>query len=153
MSKQKEKYTPVLNRYLLEGAFAECMSQVLMSLDQCRLHDKTDMDIHQHVRALWGITMEESGVPVLLTDGRHEATLVKKHAQYMRRLKTMRAIISSLDPNSHEDSAKILRAITQWLQDAHLILHEDTPKDVREYLTDKDMDKIPEQAKEVEGVQ
>jgi hypothetical protein len=40
------------------------MSQVLMSLDQCRLHKETkDLTIEQHIRALWGITMDETGVP------------------------------------------------------------------------------------------
>lgn len=153
MPKQKEKYTPVLNRYLLEGAFAECMSQVLMSLDQCRMHKETDMTINQHIRALWGITMDETGVPILLTEGRHEATLVKKHAQYIQRLKTLRAILLDLDPNEEENASSILRSITQWIQDAHVILHEDTPKDIREYVAEKDSDKILEPAKEVQGVQ
>ena len=153
MPKQKEKYTPVLNRYLLEGAFAECMSQVLMSLDQCRMHKETDMTINQHIRALWGITMDETGVPILLTEGRHEATLVKKHAQYIQRLKTLRAILLDLDPNEEENASSILRSITHWIQDAHVILHEDTPKDIREYVAEKDSDKILEPAKEVQGVQ
>ena len=152
--RKDEKYTPVLNRYLLEGAFAECMSQVLMSLDQCRLHKETkDMTIQQHVRALWGITMDETGVPVMLTDGRHSTTMVKKHAQYIKRIKSLRATLMQLDPNEEESLAPILKAITMWIQDAHLILHEDTDHKTREYLSSKGAPDVEEEAREVVGVQ
>lgn len=149
MSKLKEKYTPVLNRYLLEGAFAESMNQVLMSLDQCRIYKKTDMTIAQHIRALWGITMDETGVPVLLTDGRHEDTMIKKHRYFIRRVKSLRADLLNLDPNIESNMPVILKAITTWIQDAHLILHEDTPSDTRKYLSEKGGDA----PKAVEGVQ
>jgi hypothetical protein len=151
--KSKEKYTPTLNRHLLEGAFAESMSQVLMSLDQVRIHKDTDLTPQQHIRALWGITMDETGVPVLLTEGRHEKTLVKKHAQFIRRIKTLRATLMALDPNEKENMTSILKTVTHWMQDAHLILHEDTPKDIREYLSEKGIENIPESPKPVEGVQ
>ena len=136
--RKDEKDTPVLNRHLLEGAFAECMSQVLMSLDQCRLHKETkDMTIEQHVRALWGITMDETEVPILLTEGRHSKTLVKKQSQFIRRLKTLRSKLLKLNPNNEDDLAPILREITMWIQDAHLILHEDTDHKTRDYLAGK----------------
>ena len=136
--RKDEKHTPVLNRHLLEGAFAECMSQVLMSLDQCRLHKETkDMTIEQHVRALWGITMDETEVPNLLTEGRHSKTLVKKQSQFIRRLKTLRSKLLKLNPNNEDDLAPILREITMWIQDAHLILHEDTDHKTRDYLAGK----------------
>lgn len=153
--KQKDStYTPVLNRHLLEGAFSECMSQVLMSLDQCRLHKETkDMTIEQHVRALWGITMDETGVPVLLTDGRHSSTLVKKQAQYIQRIKSLRTTLIGLDPNEKDNLAPILKAITMWIQDAHLILHEDTPSDVREYLATKGAVDDEAETREVVGIQ
>lgn len=153
--KQKDStYTPVLNRHLLEGAFSECMSQVLMSLDQCRLHKETkDMTIEQHVRALWGITMDETGVPVLLTDGRHSSTLVKKQAQYIQRIKSLRTTLMGLDPNEKDNLAPILKAITMWIQDAHLILHEDTPSDVREYLATKGAVDDEAETREVVGIQ
>ena len=153
MSKSKEKYTPTLNRHLLEGAFAESMSQILMSLDQVRIHKDTDLTPQQHIRALWGITMDETSVPIMLTEGRHEKTLVKKQAQFIRRLKTLRSTLVALDPNEKKNMAKILRAVTHWMQDAHLILHEDTPKEIREYLAEKGIDEIPEVTKEVQGLQ
>ena len=149
MSKLKEKYTPVLNRYLLEGAFAESMNQVLMSLDQCRIHKETDMTIQQHIRALWGITMDETGVPILLTEGRHEDTLTLKHRYFIRRLKAFRSDMMKFDPNIQADLSRILRAVTMWIQDAHLILHEDTPNKTREYLSKKGGDA----PKVIEGVQ
>ena len=151
--RKDEKHTPVLNRHLLEGAFAECMSQVLMSLDQCRLHDKTDMTIQQHVRALWGITMDETGVPILLTEGRHSSTLVRKQAQYIQRLKSLRSTLMALDPNEEANLAPILKAITQWIQDAHLIMHEDTDHKTRDYLASKGAPSVEEEAREVVGVQ
>lgn len=151
--RKDEKHTPVLNRYLLEGAFAECMSQVLMSLDQCRLHKETDMTVQQHVRALWGITMDETSVPISLTEGRHSDTLVRKQAQFIRRLKTLRLNLMDLDPNEEDDLANILREITMWLQDGHLILHEDTDHKTREYLAGKGERSEQKEAKQVIGVQ
>lgn len=152
--RKDEKHTPVLNRYLLEGAFAECMNQVLMSLDCCRLHKETkSMTIQQHIRALWGITMDETGIPVMLTDGRHSSTLVKKHAQFIQRIKTLRSFLMQLDPNEEENLGPILRAITMWIQDAHLILHEDTPHKTREYLASKGADDVKEETREVVGIQ
>jgi len=151
--RKDEKHTPVLNRHLLEGAFAECMSQVLMSLDQCRLHKETDMTVQQHVRALWGITMDETGVPVLLTEGRHSSTLVKKQAQYIQRIKSLRSTLMALDPNEEKNLAPILKAITMWIQDAHLIMHEDTDHKTREYLASKGAPSVEEEAREVIGVQ
>lgn len=151
--RKDEKHTPVLNRYLLEGAFAECMSQVLMSLDQCRLHKETDMTVQQHVRALWGITMDETSVPISLTEGRHSDTLVRKQAQFIRRLKTLRLNLIDLDPNEEDNLANILREITMWLQDGHLILHEDTDHKTREYLASKGERSEQKEAKQVIGVQ
>tara|TARA_R100000808_G_C2145131_1_gene152934 strand:- start:633 stop:1199 length:567 start_codon:yes stop_codon:yes gene_type:complete len=151
--RKDDKYTPVLNRHLLEGAFAESMSQVLMSLDQCRIHKETDMTIDQHVRALWRITMDETEVPILLTDNRHSKTMVKKQAQFIQRLKSLRSELFKLNPNKKSDLASILRAITHWLQDAHLILHEDTPKDIRDYLASKGASDDEEETREVIGVQ
>ena len=137
MSRLKEKYTPVLNGHLIEGAFAECMSQVLMSLDQCRLYRETDMTINQHVRALWGITMDETGIPMMLTENRSEGSLRTKHIYYRDRLETLRENLKRLDPNEEANLSDILKEITSWLQDSHLILHEDTGNDVREYLSTK----------------
>lgn len=152
--RKEEKYTPVLNRHLLEGAFAESMSQVLMSLDECRLHEHTkDMDLNDHVRALWGITMDETGVPLMLVDGRHSDTLVKKQALWIQRTKTMRSIIGTKDPNEKKNLAPILKEITMWIQDAHLILHEETDNKTREYLASKGMEDVEEKAREVIGVQ
>jgi len=148
------KHTPTLNRNLLEGAFAESMSQVLMSLDQCRLHKETkDMTIEQHVRALWGITMDETGVPIMLTDGRHSKTMVRKQALFIRRTKSLRSTLMGLDPNEEENLAPILKAITMWIQDAHLIMHEDTDHKTREYLASKGEPDVQEETREVVGVQ
>jgi hypothetical protein len=40
-----------------------------------------------------------------------------------------------------------------WIQDAHLILHEDTPSDVREYLATKGAVDDEAETREVVGIQ
>jgi hypothetical protein len=130
------------------------MNQVLMSLDQCRLHKETkDMTIEQHVRALWGITMDETSIPIMMTDDRHSTSMVKKHAQFIRRLRTMRAKLLPLDPNNEDNLSAILKEITMWIQDSHLILHEDTDNKTRDYLSGKGEKDVEEETREVIGIQ
>ena len=59
----------------------------------------------------------------------------------------------ALDPNEEANLAPILKAITMWIQDAHLILHEDTDHKTREYLASKGVPDVEEKAREVVGVQ
>lgn len=135
--RKDEKHTPVLNRHLLEGAFAESMSQVLMSLDQCRDFKNSSMTLEAHVRALWGVTMDETSVPLMLVEGRHSDTLVKKQALWKVRVETLRKNLFRLDPNDMDNLSQILKEITVWIQDAHLILHEDTPHYIRLEVSEK----------------
>ena len=125
-------YTPTLNRHLLEGAFVQAMNQVLQSLDMCRAHKATDMSLKQHVKGLMNITASEIGVALMLVDGRHSSTLVRKQRLWVQRTNTcLRQLTDIGDEGKPEDA---LTAIVQWIQDAHLILHEDTPTKTREYL-------------------
>ena len=146
MSTKKRDYigrhVPTLNRYLLEGAFSQAMHQVLMSLDQCRAHEETPkMSLEDHVRALWVISREEAGTALMLVDGRHEETLVKKQRYWVKRTKTLMRRLDEFDSSdATEESLKmVLNSVVSWIQDAHLILHEDTPSKTREYLSSKGM--------------
>lgn len=134
-------YTPTLNRHLLEGAFSQCMHQVLMSLDMCRAHEETPrLSLEDHVRALWVISKDELGTALMLVDGRSSATLPKKQRLWVLRTGTALRLLQGLDPGPDNDEAAlkgILGEVVQWIQDSHLILHEDTPQKTREYLAKK----------------
>ena len=136
-------HVPTLNRYLLEGAFTQCMHQVLMSLDMCKAHKDTPrMSLNEHIRALWMISKEELGTALMLVDNRHADTLVRKQSYWVMRTKTALRLLQSTDPGPDNDEAAlkaILNEVVQWIQDAHLILHEDTPQKTRIYLSTKHM--------------
>ena len=138
-------YKPTLNRHLLEGAFSQAMNQVLQSLDMCRSHKVTDMSLKQHVKGLMNITGSEIAVALMLVEGRHSSTLVRKHRLWVQRANTCMRQLSAVDDEGPLEGA--LTAIVQWIQDAHLILHEDTPNKTREYLgrkflTDEEADAL-----------
>lgn len=136
-------YTPTLNRHLLEGAFSQCMHQVLMSLDMCRVHEDTPrMSLEEHVRALWVISKDELGTALMLVDGRCSSTLPKKQRLWVLRTGTTLRRLQEMDPGPENDESTlkaILTSVVQWIQDSHLILHEDTPQQTRVYLSTKDM--------------
>ena len=135
-------HQPTLNRHLLEGAFAQCMHQVLMSLDQCRLHKETPrMSLDDHVRALWVIAKDELGTAMMLVEDRHASTMPRKQALWTRRTGTCLEMLQAVDPGSDIGLKAILNGIVHWIQDAHLILHEDTDDKTREYLANKFLSK------------
>ena len=45
--------------------------------------------------------------------------------------------MQNVDPDTDEGLKAILNGIVMWIQDAHLILHEDTDDKTRQYLADK----------------
>tara|TARA_R100001086_G_scaffold249057_1_gene187571 strand:- start:3787 stop:4272 length:486 start_codon:yes stop_codon:yes gene_type:complete len=131
------KYTPTLSRHLLEGAFAQCMHQVLESLHMCRLHKETDMNLEQHVKGLKNITGSELATVLMITENRHSSTMIPKHKLWVKRAQTCYDDLLRLDNEDPENMKDPLRVITMWIQDAHLILHEDTSSEIREYLSNK----------------
>ena len=58
-----------------------------------------------------------------------------------------------MDPNKERELAPILNMIIMWIQDAHLILHEDPPPETRAYLAAKGAPDVKEETREVIGVQ
>ena len=133
----EEVHTPVLNRYLLEGAFSQGMGQILMSLDECRIWEKTNMSLEDHVRALCVISRDELSTALMLVEGRHISTLVRKQGLWARRARTCLDRLLGYDLDNSDDLRSVMLDVTQWLQDAHLILHEDTPHETRLYLANK----------------
>ena len=153
----EEKHTPVLNRHLLEGAFAQCMSQVLMSLDECNKHKEGKMSLDDHVRALWVIAKDELGIGLMIVENISDAALIRKHRLWKRRAVTCMDMLNTVDPDTQEGLRAILNGIVHWIQDAHLILHEDTDDETREYLANKFLTEVEsddqDQAKSVVGIQ
>lgn len=136
------KYTPTLSKHLLEGAFAQCMHQVLESLHMCQNHKHTKMSLEDHVRALKNIAGSEIQTALMITEDRHSSTMVPKHSLWVKRARTCYDKLLELDSTDSDDMAGPLKEITMWLQDAHLILHEDTPKEIREYVSNKGIEDI-----------
>lgn len=138
------KYTPTLSRHLLEGAFAQCMHQVLESLHMCRLHKETKMTLEEHVKGLKNITGSELATVLMITENRHSSTMIPKHQLWVKRAQTCYDKLLELDNENPDDMTGPLKAITMWIQDAHLILHEDTKPEIREYLSNKGIDTTDE---------
>jgi hypothetical protein len=136
------KYIPVLSKHLLEGAFAQCMHQVLESLHACQQHKHTDMTLEQHVKGLMNIAGSEISIALMVTEDRHASTMVPKHVLWVKRAQTCYDKLLGFDAAEDKDMAGPLREITQWIQDSHLILHEDTPKEIREYVSNKGIKEI-----------
>tara|TARA_R110002050_G_scaffold174854_3_gene307758 strand:+ start:3670 stop:4137 length:468 start_codon:yes stop_codon:yes gene_type:complete len=155
MSKKKyDSHKPVLNSYLLEGAFVGCMDQVMQSIDCCRTHEVTpEMDLPAHIRALHNISIKEMEDALLLVDERHESTLNKKHRGFVKRTRTVRDALTELETGTNSGQATVLRLVLNWIQDAHLIMHEDTDQSVRSYLSEKGLSDDTKEAKRVVGVQ
>ena len=136
------KYTPTLSKHLLEGAFAQCMHQVLESLHMCQHHKKSKMTLEEHVKALKNIAGSELATALMITEDRHSSTMVPKHSLWVKRAQTCYDNLVEFDANDPEDMKSPLKEITMWLQDAHLILHEDTQPEIREYLSNKGLKEI-----------
>jgi len=133
------KYTPMLSKHLLEGAFAQCMHQVLESLHMCQQHKHTDLTLEQHVKGLKNITGSEIATALMITEDRHAGSMVKKHSLWVKRAQTCYDLLLKFDTEDPDDMVRPLKEITMWIQDAHLILHEDTDNKTREYLSRKGM--------------
>lgn len=136
------KYTPTLSKHLLEGAFAQCMHQILESLHMCQHHKETKMTLEEHVKALKNIAGSEIATALMITEDRHSSTMVPKHCLWVKRAQTCYDKLMEFDANDPEDMKSPLKEITMWLQDAHLILHEDTEPEIREYLSNKGLKEI-----------
>tara|TARA_R100000808_G_scaffold261_1_gene1605 strand:+ start:2692 stop:3177 length:486 start_codon:yes stop_codon:yes gene_type:complete len=136
------KYTPTLSKHLLEGAFVQCMHQVLESLHMCQNHKQTKMTLEEHVKALKNIAGSELQTALMITEGRHSSTMVPKHALWVKRAQTCYDKLIELDASDPDDMKNPLKEITMWIQDAHLILHEDTQPEIREYLSSKGLKEI-----------
>lgn len=152
--KKYDSHTPVLNSYLLEGIFVSAMEQIMHSIDCCQTHKMTpDMDLGDHVKALHNISIQEMEEALMFVEGRHEDTLNKKHKCYVRRTRTVCERLKSLKTDTDKGKADVLRLVLNWIQDAHLIMHEDTDHKIRVFLSEKDMSDDAKTAKRVIGVQ
>lgn len=155
MKKTKyDSHKPVLNSYLLEGAFVGCMDQVMQSIDCCQTHEHTpNMSLSDHVRALHVTSAQELGEALMLVDERHEATLNKKHQCFVRRTRTVHSALELLNASTNIGQSTILRLVLNWIQDAHLIMHEDTDQRIRTQLSEKGLSGDEKKAKRVVGIQ
>jgi len=131
------KYTPVLSKHLLEGAFAHCMHQVLESLHMCQQHKHTKMSLEDHVKGLKNIAGSELATALMITEDRHSKTMIPKHQLWVKRAQTCYDTLLEMDNDDPDEMSGPLKTITMWIQDAHLILHEDTNDESREYLANK----------------
>lgn len=136
-----EGHTPVLSALLLEGLFAEMMSQIKQSLDCCRpgVREKTELSLEENMAVVANVTHGEVDLVLDVTKNHSMASLNKKHGPYVKRLRQFKADLSEIEVKKEdaESLAGFLRLLTMWLQDAHLILCEDTPKNIRDYLSEK----------------
>ena len=152
--KKYDSHKPVLNSYLLEGVFVGCMDQIMQSIDCCKAHEHTpEMELSDHVKALQNISIQEMDDALMLVDDRHEDTLNKKHKCFVRRTRTVRDALLLLDPKTNLGQATVLRLVLNWMQDAHLIMHEDTDHRIRVQLSEKGLSGDEKEAKRVIGVQ
>ena len=152
--KSKEvKYTPVLNANLLEGAFVGAMEQVFESINICNQHKSTSMSLEENVRALHEIAKAEMDVVLMVTEDRNAKSMRRKHACFVKRTKTVRQVLEDVDVEDEEDLKVLLKEILNWIQDAHLIMHEDTDPEIRTYLSEKGLSDDLKEAQSVVGVQ
>lgn len=152
--KSKEvKYTPVLNATLLEGAFVGAMEQIYESINICNQYKSTSMTLEENVRALHEIAKAEMDTVLMVTEDRHAKSMKSKHACFVRRTRTVRQVLEDVDVEDEEDLKVLLKAVLNWIQDAHLIMHEDTDPKIRSYLSEKGMSDDLKKAQPVVGVQ
>lgn len=134
-----DSHRPVLNSSLLEGLMAECISQIKMSLDCCYNWKNGNLTLPQNIAATKVITRDEIWNVVDVTQYHtRKATRLKQWffiERCRRYLKEEKAIELTADSEESEDHATSLRMIIKFLGDAHLILTEDTPENIKEYLT------------------
>ena len=134
-----DKFRPTLDSNLVEGLLAECISQIKMSLDCCNEWQKSNMTLAQNVSATKTITRDEVWNVLDVTQYHTSKTLRPKHWMFIERLRRYHKEESSItlgnEPGETEDHVKALKLIVKLLGDAHLILHENTPENIREYLT------------------
>tara|TARA_R110002020_G_scaffold202722_1_gene405813 strand:- start:4092 stop:4766 length:675 start_codon:yes stop_codon:yes gene_type:complete len=134
-----EKSTPVLGSALLEGLFAEMLSQIKSSLDCCWHWHDTKISQEENVVATWLVTMEETRTVVDITKNHSTASLNKKHRYFVKRLRSFYRNLIEMDveTNDRKSMKEFLGSLTMFMMDSHLILSEETPRKIREYLSGK----------------
>ena len=136
-----ENSTPVLSALLLEGIFADCIGQIKMSLDCCREDTRklTGLSLTKNIVVTHSVALEQVSVVVDITKNHSSGALNKKHRYFVARLRTFDHDIRSfeIDRQDTHSLQLFLRLLTEWLADSHLIMMEETPRDVREYLASK----------------
>ena len=134
-----DKNLPILNANLLEGLLAECVSQIKMSLDCCRDWKKSNLSLTDNIFATKIITRDEVWNVVDVTQFHTAKSARKKHWYFMERcrryLSEEKAIVLEKGSGETQGHADALQLIIKFLGDAHLILHENTPENIKEYLT------------------
>ena len=130
--KKVKKIRPVLGSNMLEGLFAELLTQVKASLDCCWEWHRTKLTQEENVVATWIVTMEETSIVVDVTQYHSMASLNKKHRYFVKRLRSFYKSVIELDVKADDRSSMkgFLALLTMWLQDSHLILSEETPRKV-----------------------
>ena len=136
-----EGCTPVLSGILLEGLFAEMLSQIKLSLDCCQpgVREATSLSLEENMAVVANVTGGEIDLVLDITKNHSTASLNKKHGPFVKRLRQFRADLSDIevDKDKVESLQSFLLTLTNWLQDAHVILMEDTPKEIRKYVSEK----------------
>ena len=131
------KAFPVLAGPLVEGLFAECIGSIKASLDCCRFWRSTEMSLEEHIASTYVIARDEVNNVLEITQHHSEASMRQK--QWLARMRCERFLSDtedvSLTPESpSKDMEVFARSLTKFLSDLHVIMNEDTPKPMREYL-------------------
>lgn len=136
-----EGCTPVLGSQLLEGLFAELMSQVKQSLDCCHpaVRDKTSLTLEQNLYIVYNVAEGEAKLVLDITKNHKDANLNKKHRAFVKRLKRFYEDIQLIAPEVEdvETLRNFLMCLTMWLQDSHMIMDEEQGREVRDYVSQK----------------
>lgn len=134
-----DNHRPHLNANLLEGLMAECISQIKLSLDCCHNWKEGSLTLIQNIAATKVIARDEIWNVVDVTQYHTRKGTRPKQWLFMERcrryLREEKAIELTADSEESADHATALKMIIKLLGDAHLILHENTPENIREYLT------------------
>ena len=135
--KYASKAKPVLSGDLLEGLFAECISQVKMSLDCCHNWKEGNLSLEENIVATKIITRDEIWNVVDVTQHHTKKTMRPKQWYFRKRCERYLKDESELEVTKDspvEEIAVCLKLLIKCLGDLHMILAESTPPAVREYL-------------------
>lgn len=97
------------------------------------------MSVSKNVVVTHALSKEVTGLTVDVTKNHTLASLNHKHRYFVKRLRTFHKDICSFEVTVDKgDSMKLfLRLLIDWLSDSHLIMMEDTPRNIRQYLSGK----------------